>query len=169
MPRKIREIRIDGQVAYVPLTKGLVAIIDATDAEEIGKWNWSGRFSPRSFYAFRGQRDGEKFRTILMHRQIIGAGSGEEVDHIDANGLNNKRANLRFVTRAQNQWNRRTRLDGSSGFKGVDWDKKTNKWRARIMANGKRVVLGYFEAKEDAANAYAAANPAIHGEFGRVA
>ena len=165
-----RPIRIDGEVAYVPLTQGYEALIDAADVPLVAGKDWCAlihRFrdgTVRTAYAMRT----EAGRTILMHRTLAGAQGGVEVDHIDGNGLNNSRANLRCVTRAQNMQNARRRIDSTSGVKGVCWDKWTGKWKAQIAANGKRRERR-FDTIEEAAAWYAQESNRLHGEFGRAA
>ncbi len=76
----------------------------------------------------------------------------QEVDHIDNNKLNNKLANLRWVTKSQNNQNRLLYKNNKSGTKGVRWTEENQKWRAYIKINGKQIHLGYFINKEDAIN-----------------
>ena len=90
MPRKIRTIRIDGNIAYVPLTKGYEAIIDAEDVPIIGKWNWTAHVSPHTTYAKRAENNGQKHQTIYMHRFLVGGVGDLQVDHKDCIGLKPK-------------------------------------------------------------------------------
>lgn len=90
-----------------------------------------------------------------------------ECDHRDLDGLNNKWDNLREATTAQNCYNRGIRCDNSSGIKGVHWREDKKKWHARIGVSGKRLHLGYFETKEQAADAYMRAAHEYFGEFAR--
>ena len=90
-----------------------------------------------------------------------------QVDHIDGDGLNNRRGNLRLATAGQNQHNKGLQRNNTSGFKGVRWRSDKGKWVARIDKDGKRRHLGYFDTVEGAHSAYVAASMAIHGEFGR--
>ncbi|MEG7750695.1 HNH endonuclease, partial [Listeria monocytogenes] len=76
----------------------------------------------------RTDRSGEKPRAVYLHRQIMGEPSGFEVDHIDGNGLDNRRANLRVASKTQNVRNQRIRQDNTSSFKGVSWSKRRQKW-----------------------------------------
>ena len=76
------------------------------------------------------------------------------IDHINHNGLDNRKENLRFVTRAQNQQNRRSTKNSSSQYKGVGWHKASNKWRAKIGHKGKQTYLGLFTCEHQAALAY---------------
>ncbi len=162
-----RPIRIEGDVAFVPLTKGYEAVIDANCVAMVQCWNWSVRVTPWNTYA-TGRRfvDG-KVQSVYMHRLILSE-LGKETDHRDRDGLNNRTSNLRAATTAQNQFNQGRRKDNSSGVKGVYWCKRGNRWRAQIKVNKKHIYLGSYKEKSDAADAYARASAEYHGEFGRV-
>jgi len=171
-----RPIRIEGDLAYVPLTGGYEAVIDASDAALVGGWNWFAKpeykrdGSIRAVYAARKETLGMgKQRDVLMHRVIAGTAANLETDHRDGNGLNNRRTNLRDATKAQNRRNRATRIDSQTGAKGVYLHTDKKKWRAQIFADGKRRHLGLFETMEEASSAYAEASARWHGDFGRVA
>lgn len=166
--RSIRPIRIDGNLAYVPLTQGYEAVIDAADVPLVAEWAWCAKMGRNTVYAMRRDYSGVKPRDVLMHRAIMGNPAGFEIDHIDGDGLNNCRANLRLATHQQNMRNQRTRSDNTSCFKGVDWNKRDLKWQARIGLNGKRVSLGYFDTPEAAYAAYCSASAELHGQFGRM-
>lgn len=172
MPRKIRPIRVEGNAAYVPLTKGYTAIIDAADVPLVDGWNWKAKEDRRSdgslraVYAVRNMSIGGRRDTVRLHRVILAAPHGAQCDHISGNGLDNRRANLRLATNAENQRNGRTRCDNTSGVKGVC--RHRGKWKAYIKANGRRKNLGLFSDIADAAAAYAAASAKLHGEFGRI-
>jgi hypothetical protein len=163
--RQIRPIRIDGNIAYVPLTKGYEAVIDAADAALICRWNWSAEIDGHTVYAKRKDCSGPKPRKVFLHRAIMGEPEALQVDHRDGNGLNNRRANLREATRQQNMHNQRTRCDSTSGFKGVGPSK--GKWQARIKLHGKVRHLGYFHTPEVAHAAYCKASKELHGDYGR--
>jgi hypothetical protein len=90
----------------------------------------------------------------LIHRMIMKAPKGVEIDHIDGNRLNNQKSNLRFATSSQNKINRGARKDNQSGFKGVSWHKQRKKWAARIMIDKKYQHLGLFDTKIEAAKVY---------------
>lgn len=98
-----------------------------------------------------GTSNGKTVKEFL-HRLIMDAPKGAEVDHIDGNGLNNKRSNLRIVTNSENQYNRRhKRKYPKSGVPGVYWFPPTSKWKAQVILNGKDVHLGYFDNVREAA------------------
>jgi hypothetical protein len=141
----------------LPLSQGKHAIVDDADYEWLSQWKWriaSSHSSGVNEYAGRSDYSEGKQRLVLLHRVIIGAGPGEFVDHIDQNGLNNTRANLRKVTRAQNKQNGRPYRGGTSQYKGVYWDKKSSKWVASIRVNRKLFRLGAFVDEQAAARAY---------------
>ena len=153
----------------IPLTQGKVALVDDDDFEWLSQFKWYAVKFGRTFYAVRqAPRVNGKQRTIWMHREVLGLKPGDpRVDHRDGDGLNNQRMNLREATHRQNMMNSRGR-SGSSRFKGVDWDKRAKKWRARISVNGKKKHLGYFIDEEEAARAYDEKAKKIFGEFARV-
>lgn len=168
---KKRPILVDGDIAYVELTQGYTSIIDAEDARIAELFNWCvlKRSDKRTIYAHRKMRDGSGHQKIVyLHRAVMGLPAGCQIDHIDGNGLNNRKSNLRLCEVHQNARNRGAQVNNQCGFKGVFWDKSRGKWRAHIHALGKTNHLGRFETLEQARNAYAKANKKIHGEFGRV-
>jgi len=161
-----RPIRIVGDVAFVPLTRGLEAVIDAEDVPLVKGKHWQakpGRRQTHTTYAASGMS------CLKMHRLIMPAPEGFEVDHIDGDGLNNRKSNLRIATREQNRRNVALRPDNTSGYKGVTFDKETGKWRAVIRVDGKQKKLGRFATPDQAHDAYAKASRTLHGEFGRTA
>jgi hypothetical protein len=109
-------------------------------------------------------------KTYLIHRLIWALHhdhiqSNAEVDHIDNNPLNNNTNNLRLATRSKNQRNRLKQKTNTSGFKGVNFRRDSNRWRARIAVNDKRIQLGSFDTPEEAHEAYKKAALIYHGEF----
>lgn len=173
--RKIRPIRLEGNIAYVPLTQGYTAVIDAADVPLVSGTNWTARISRRkngtvyTVYAVRAKTDEGKQRTVIMHRVIAGTPNGLDTDHADGDGLNNRRANLRNATKSQNQSNQRLSSANRSGAKGVTWHSASGRWQAGIRSDGKISFLGYFNCVTAAAFAYAKASAALHKEFGRIA
>ena len=167
MTLKIRPIRIEGNIAYVPLTKGYEAVIDASDVPIVEKNNWHAMVSPRSVYAAKNSCRGGKRVMVIMHRLLIQAPDKLEVDHIDGDGLNNSRCNLRLATKAQNAHNSRTPINNTSGYKGVWWNKRDNVFLCRIGVNGKYKHLGSFRCATSAHLAYRKASAELHGAFGR--
>lgn len=164
----LREIYIDGDVAYVTLTQGLKAIIDAADIPLVYGKNWYASRNKGLVYARRKVLGSNgKWITVHMHRVIINAPKGFEVDHANRNSLDNRRINLRLATRSQNMCNTTKRPGTMSKYKGIIWDSRKRKWRALISVNGKNKYLGRFKSQELAHAAYAKASKELHGEFGR--
>jgi hypothetical protein len=132
------------------------AIVDADDHEKLGGYNWQRKQSNNTCYAWRMLLDEKgKWKIIFMHREVMQAPAGTIVDHKNRNGLDNRKANLRFVSRRENALNCAKR-SGPSGskYKGVCRDKKRGKWRAYIHEVLRPKHLGYFDSEEDAARAY---------------
>jgi hypothetical protein len=163
MPKKpIRRIRIDGKIAYVPLTQGYEAMIDTADVPIVARWNWQIKSDRGYLYAYRKGKSGN----IWMHRLIMGNPKGMVIDHINRDGLDNRRGNLRIATHAENIRNQGIRKNNTSGIKGVSLVPSTGRWQARIMVWGQAKFLGTFATSQEAHAAYVAASRELHGEFG---
>lgn len=147
------------------LTRGKVAIVDDVDFERLNQWRW---YYGSKGYAVRGIWKNGKMQTVFMHREITNAPTGIETDHWDTNRLNNRRANLRLATTAQNQCNRGANSNNTSGHKGVYWNKQIERWVARIKVGYKSHYLGCFRVLEDAVAKYAEAARKLHGNFARI-
>ncbi len=145
----------------IPLTKGKFTIVDAHDYPFFARYNWFVEGTQKNYYAVRKQNG----KSIKMHRQITNAPDHLVVDHIDHNGLNNQRQNLRLCTFAQNCRNIRSTSPKTSIYKGVHWHKAHKKWAAQITCNKKTHHLGYFKKQFDAAIAYDSAAKKHHGVF----
>lgn len=164
----MRPIRIDGEVAFVQLTQGKEALIDAADAQSVGEFNWFAVKSRKTFYAARQTRiSSGKQRMQSLHSFILGAKDGSVIDHRNGDGLDNRRDNIRVSSRAQNAWNQGLSRNNTSGFKGVDLHSQSLRWQARIRWHGKHHFLGFFDSPEEAHNAYCKAAERLHGEFAR--
>ncbi|GAJ01158.1 unnamed protein product [marine sediment metagenome] len=138
----------------IALTQGKVALVDDADFEWLNQWKWYAFKDPRVYYARRNSYENGKVCTIQMHRAILNPPLGSDSDHINGNGLDNRRTNLRVCTHAENCQNRRKPTGCSSRYKGVSWRKRTRKWRAYIWINGRQKQLGCFDEEEEAARAY---------------
>jgi len=154
----------DGAVRYIPLTQGKYAIVDAEDYERVNRYKWCLSRTGKQLYAQR--RTGGK--TIRMHQFIMNPPKGMVVDHIDGNGLNNRRSNLRICTRPENNLNRRRHPRNTTGFKGVYQNKKTGKYSAQVCLKGKPTRLGSFVTAVEAARAYDRKAIELFGEFARL-
>lgn len=166
----------------IPLTRGMFAVIDAEDFDLVSKFKWSAHKDYNNFYAVTTVREkGKKRTTVIMHRLIMKAeDSRVRVDHINHNGLDNRRGNLRLVTQSQNCMNRRRAK--KEGYKGVYFreygssyvsvtgEKKNYKyndgaWRACIRVDGKLKNLGSFKSEIEAALSYDSAAKKYFGEY----
>lgn len=144
-------------------------LVDDDDLEllqPLGRWCV---FTPKKggtyVYTNFGRGVGRKTKQFL-HRMLLGwPDSSNQVDHINGNGLDNRRCNLRICSPSENSRNRRQRSDNTSGYKGVSWDKWHEKYKASLTANGKAVRIGYFKTAEEAHEAYCAAAKIHHGDF----
>lgn len=146
----------------IPLTKGKVAIVDEADAEMVSRYRWCYL---NVGYAARHERIDGKDRMILMHRFLLGASSEQLVDHINGDGLDNRRVNIRLCTKADNQRNQRRNNRNTTGYKGVSFDKARGKYIASIHVIGTQIHLGRFSTAEEASKAYEDAASRYHGEF----
>lgn len=147
----------------IQLSRGYVAIVDDDDFERVGAFKWTFFPAGRSRYAYR-KKDR---KNLFLHRFILDAPAGIEVDHVNSDGLDNRRANLRLATRIEQQRNMRMHRDNASGFKGVCRRDDLNGWQATICHNGKNRYLGIFQTAPEAAAAYDRAARELHGEFAR--
>lgn len=156
------------QTVEVPLSQGRVALIDAEDAERVNQFKWTAHVKKnrkkQSFYARRSIWGKEKQVTIWLHRFIMNAPKDLQVDHINGNGLDNRKINLRLATNSQNHCNI-PRENNWTGFRGVGRHRGSSKFYARIKKNGKQNDLGVFETAEEAAHAYDKKAVEIHGDF----
>jgi AP2 domain len=126
-------------------------IVDAADADWVNQWQWG----LETGYAGRGEtRDGRK-QTFRLHRELLGLvrGDGVEGDHRNLNKLDNRRKNLRVVSKHQNRQNKPSNRGSSSQYRGVTWNKTLKKWQAYVSPGGKYRHLGLFHSEEDAAQA----------------
>jgi hypothetical protein len=153
----------------IPLTHGKVALVDAEDYDRIAAHKWTAFKNSVSWYAARSTaiKGGKTRRTILMHREIMNAPDGIEVDHRNHNTLDNRKSELRLATHKQNIWNSRPGRRNTSGFKGVSYIKSnlTSPWLAQIQYNGRKIYLGFFKTAEEANVAYIKTAVRLHGEY----
>lgn len=151
------------------------ALVDDEDYEYLSQFSWSACVASNTVYATRGIYENSVRKTIHLHREIMNINDKHtQVDHIDHNGLNNQKCNLRVCTHQENMRNKsksKTRKC-SSKYLGVNLNKAISsngtvhfRWRAQIWSNGKKKMLGLFKIEEDAARAYDAKASEFHGEF----
>lgn len=148
----------------IRLTSNQFALVDNEDFEMVNKLKW---YASKTETGFRAQRVYKK-QNIFMHRFIMGAVKGQEVDHKNGSQLDNRKINLRFCTRSQNMMNIGRPRHNKSGFKGVSFEEFTGKWKAQIQKDKKNFNLGRFQEKVEAAKAYNRAALEYFGEFARL-
>jgi AP2 domain. len=144
-------------MSEIPLLRGQVALVDDEDYEMLvayGTWRIASG-------VYAGMMRGG--RTILMHRVILGPQAGQEIDHINMDGLDNRRSNLRLATKSQNGIHRPKPRPSASRYKGVGWWRRDSCWRVKIGHGGRHV--GYFANEDDAAHAYDAEAIRTYGAF----
>lgn len=142
----------------IPIGRGLAAVIDDDDLLLVDNRRWYAMKSKYTTYAYSTSKP-----TIYMHRLILDAKPGQVVDHIDGNGLNNTRDNIRLCTQRQNIQRSVKRKIRTSAYKGVY--RHRDKWSVAIIVNGVNKHLGTFRDEADAARAYDQAALSEFGEF----
>ena len=144
----------------IPLTQGKVALVDDDDYEELSKFKWCAVKIKKWYYAVHySPQNNSQSHQLYMHAVIAGTPVGMHTDHINGNGLDNRRENLRVVTCRQNQQNQH--VITTSKYPGVHWHKRYQKWQAQIWIEGKNRFLGYFDDENDAYHAYCGACAAL--------
>jgi len=149
----------------IGLTCSKVAIVDDDTFDYLNQWKW--QYDGHGYASRRETIGYKKSKTVLMHREIIGTPKGMETDHINGNGLDNRKSNLRICTTSQNGMNRDKQLNNTSGYKGVRFDKRGGKWQAYIRFDHKFVHLGLFIDAKEAAKAYDIAALRLFGKFAK--
>lgn len=163
-------LQFEDATIEIPLTQGFVALISAEDSDlALVKW-FAHKSLSGHVYAYRNQYKPKQWM-MKMHRVILARMLGRDltskelVDHINGNGQDNRRSNLRLATYSQNRVNTKLSKDNKSGFKGVRSYRK--RWVAEIRFNGKTTHLGVFDTPEEASEVYKKAAIELHGEFVR--
>ena len=131
------------------LQKSVIAIVDASDKKNLSKYNW--RFDGRYAVTDVWNKSKKKSTKVYMHKIILT--DNQEVDHINRNKLDNRKSNLRYVTRSENNLNQPVRKDNTSGHKGVSYSKTKGRWVAYITIKKSTKKLGSYSNKLLAINA----------------
>jgi len=152
--REKQGIKAAHKYCRIPLNHGKFAVIDSEDWFRVSGYNWRCRLDGNTYYAYTFCRINGRQKRIFMHRLILNAPNHKLVDHIDGNGLNNRKTNLRLCNYTQNAWNRRPAAGGHSKYKGVTWNNNSKKWYVRICKDYKSIYLGCFDNEIEAALAY---------------
>ncbi len=156
----------DSIMKQIELSQGKVALVDNEDFKRLSKFNWYIHKGRNTLYARRNIKP--RGRKLYMHRDIMKPLNKTLIDHINDNGLDNRRCNLRFCTPAQNIVNSYGRQNRTSKYKGVSWCKNIKKWEAFVTVNYKKIGLGYFASEQKAAIARNIAIIKYFGEFARL-
>lgn len=162
------DIEIVENLGRVRLKNGGFCLIDASDAEFVGRWSWQWKTSRGGkVYVVRNRLkdDGPGARHIPLHRALLEPEANEIVDHEDGDGLNCRRGNMRLCNHSQNLKNRKVRCDSSTGLNGVCPSRSGRRFCAAIMSDGVRHRLGTFGTAAAAHAAYVEAAHRLHGEF----
>ena len=146
----------------IQLTQGKMALVDDESFETLNQFKWYAKKSGKTFYAVRNLYVCGRPKQIYMHCVIM---NRKGIDHIDHDGCNNQKSNLRVCTRSENQMNRTKQENTSSIYKGVYFSKAHKKWKAEISINSKKIRLGNFDSEIDAAKAYNAKAVELFLEF----
>lgn len=152
-------------VREIPLSQGKIALVDDEDFDRVNQFKWcaAATSSSRTWYAMRGDYTGSKPRTIYLHRFILDAPSDMDVDHINHNGLDCRRENMRLATTSQNCCNRRKNVGSKFRFKGIQ--ARRNRFAVRVPFDGRLVHFRTYATQEEAARIYDAVVARLRGEF----
>jgi hypothetical protein len=153
----------------IRLPNNMVAIVDDEDYEHFNQWKWHAQKNGSTYYAVRTKwLTKKKGTTVRMHREIMAANGSVVVDHIDHNGLNNQKNNLRLCTKSENGGNRLKRMARSSKYLGVHFCNTRKLWVAQIQHQNKAYSAGIHKTEIDAAIAYNIKAKLLHGDFARL-
>ena len=141
-----------------------VVLVDDEDLGMVINWRWRIASKPGQKAQYVASSDGTQ-----IHRLIMGLGKGDErqVDHINGDGLDNRRCNLRVATRGENQANRGRNKNNQCGIKGVYWNESRKRWQVTIGCEGKSIFVGRYKTIEEAKEAQELAAQILHGKFAR--
>jgi len=155
----------DRDAMLIPLSRGLHAIVDAADYDDLSAFKWHAQKHRNTFCAVRNRpTSGGKRGLIYMHRVVMGEPVGMMIDHINHDALDNRRDNLRICTATGNNRNTCSRQGSTSQYLGVHWNNRLGKWQAQIHFNASTIYIGRYEDEIEAANAYDARADAMFGQ-----
>jgi len=147
-------------------------LIDDEDYNKIKDFKWcilkNSKETNAPFYVATREKRENKITTLYLHRFIMNCPDNKQVDHVNCNALDNRKQNLRICNQSENSKNQRIRKSNSSGYKGVHWAKKENKWVVQIRINGVKTRIGRSENLKEAALLYNQAAMEYHGVFARL-
>jgi len=153
----------------IKLSQGEVSFVDDEDFERVNALKWCAYKGGNTSYAVRSILINGKWKAQRMHRFIMGDNTLKlDIDHIDHDGLNNQKINLRFCTHQENMMNQKPRKNCSSVYKGTCWNKRAKKWMAQIRIDGNSIYLGIFYNEIDAARAYDEAAKIHYKEYSKL-
>ena len=161
-------------VIEIPLSKQgkhkgkYVAIVDDCDADLV-EFNWEAEINPTNTYVCCIGTNKDRMHRVILERMIAPRvlQKHEYPDHINGDGLDNRRENLRVATHSQNMSNRKVQSNNTSGVRGVTWNKNKGKWQVYIKHNKKQYTIGFFSSLDEAKLARKEAEALFHGEFAR--
>jgi len=154
-----------GDYCKIPLTQGRYAKVDPEDYIWLSQFRWHCKSNLKSIYAVRTVTIAGKSKRVFMHRLIADTPAHLVCDHINHDGLDNRRANLRNCTIRQNNVNSRAAETSTSKYKGVSWNRRRSKWVTYIKKDGRQKFLGSFTEESQAAKAYDLVAKKLHGRF----
>ncbi len=150
----------------------MFCLVDDEYYESLNKFSWHvhnlKKINKRTVYVVRSTTKDGKTITYFMHREIMNAKPNQKIDHINGDGLDNRRKNLRFATQQQNMWNKRKHKKSQSGIKGVTKIRGKNIWVAQICINKRSINLGRFKCEEEAKIEYEKNAKKYFGEYANV-
>lgn len=149
------------------LSNGQSALVDDEDFEKFKGMAWVPSRIGSTSYASNRKMVGRKITYTSLHRAIVGAKDGELVDHINGDGLDNRRENLRIANKSQNAINSKLRADNTTGYRGVSYMPKRDRYQARLFMHGKKITSKFFHTAIEAAEAYKEIALRVYGEFVR--
>lgn len=152
------------------LTKGKVALVDDEDFYWLSQFNWFAIQIGETWYAKRSKKKGILRNAvsyeIYLHRVVMQLHDKTKVvDHMNHNGLDCQKSNLRICSKTENDWHSRGLLNSSSIYKGVSWSKNKDKWQVSLKCEKEKIFIGYFDNEIEAAKAYDTIAAKYFGEF----